>query len=79
MYIELYVAKRKPIMAGRRRSRQENNIKMDLEKVECGWRMEPTDCLLHHRLRYGVLNSSFLLKLRLLYVIESTLNPWSKS
>lgn len=43
MYIELYVAKRKPIMAGRRRSRQENNIKMDLEKVECGWRMEPTD------------------------------------
>jgi hypothetical protein len=42
MYIELYMAKRKPIMVGRRGSRQENNIKMHLGKVEGGWRMELT-------------------------------------
>jgi len=51
MYIELYMAKRKSITVGRRRSSQENNIKMDLGKVGGGWPMELTDCLLQHRLR----------------------------
>jgi hypothetical protein len=48
MYIELYMAKRKPVMFGRQRSSHENNIKMDLGKVEGGWRIELTDCLLQH-------------------------------
>jgi len=36
------MAKRKPVMVGRRRSSQGNNIRMDLGKVEGGWRMEQT-------------------------------------
>jgi hypothetical protein len=36
------MAKRKPVMFGRQRSSHENNIKMDLGKVEGGWRIELT-------------------------------------
>jgi len=42
MYIELYMEKQKPVMVGRRKSSQENNIKMDLGKFEGGCRTELT-------------------------------------
>jgi hypothetical protein len=49
MYIEFYMGKRKLIILGRRRSRQENNVKMDLKEVEGGWRMDLTHCPLQHQ------------------------------